>query len=87
MARELAKNLSLEKSAADEAREAAAALAARTLAPKQPGGLIVISAQSAGFKGGNKAEIRINDVPVKCSANTLDGYRGLHIVLINPNNG
>lgn len=49
--------------------------------------VIVVNAQSSGFEGANFAKICINDVPVEVKPNTSGNYRGLHIVIINPETG
>ena len=48
--------------------------------------MYVIQAESAGFKHGNKASIHINDLQVEFEKNN-GHYRGLHIAVINPENG
>ena len=48
---------------------------------------MVISVVSAGYSGGNKAVIKLNDVPIFVEANDSNHYRGLHIVVINPIHG
>ena len=47
----------------------------------------IISSSSSGFNGRNLALIRVNDVPVYLDKNENDNDRGLHIVVINANNG
>ena len=46
-----------------------------------------ISASSAGFSAGNFATITINEIPVYMQKNENGHYRGLHIAVINPENG
>lgn len=46
-----------------------------------------IKASSAGFNSGDFAKISINDIEVQVEANTDNHYRGLHMVIVNPNNG
>ena len=48
---------------------------------------MLIKAKSAGFDGGNLAEITINDKPIEIERNEHNHYRGLHIAIINPVNG
>ena len=60
----------------------------RQLADQSPANkLIVIEVVSAGFHAGSTAKITINDVQVKVERNLGGHYRGLHVVLINPQNG
>ena len=47
----------------------------------------VIEAESAGFDGGDIAEIRINGVKVDMEQNESHHFRGLHLVIIDPSNG
>ena len=59
-------------------------------APRSPENeehLVVIQASSAGFNGGNFARMTINEVPVDLEPNVNGHYRGLHVVIINPNSG
>ena len=49
--------------------------------------LILIQSKSAGFDGGNYAQITINDVPIQVERSETNKYRGLHIIIINPSNG
>lgn len=49
--------------------------------------ILVIKAQSAGYKGGDFALISINGNPVKVQENENGSFRGLHIAVINPSNG
>lgn len=42
---------------------------------------------SAGFNDGKKAMIKINDIPVKMEPNENQHLRGLHIVIVNPQDG
>ena len=49
--------------------------------------MILIQASSAGYKGGDFAKISINDIPVVVQKNCNNHYRGLHIVIINPQSG
>ena len=48
---------------------------------------VVISAQSAGFEGGNFAITAIDDGPVVVEKNSDGHYRGLHIVALHPETG
>ena len=48
---------------------------------------MLIQVKSAGFEGGNMAEISINNVPVEIKKNENNDYRGLHVVLINHDDG
>ena len=48
---------------------------------------MTIQASSAGFEGGNHAEITINGFPVQVSTTSKNNDRGLHIIIINPLNG
>ena len=50
-------------------------------------GLLVVKASSAGFAAGNFAKITLNTIYTKKEPNENDGYRGLHIVIINPKTG
>lgn len=47
----------------------------------------MIQCKSAGFDSGNYAKISMNDFSVEVERNYQNHYRGLHIVVINPNNG
>ena len=49
--------------------------------------MIVVHVNSAGFDGLDKAEIFVNDRPVKMGKNESGHYRGLHIVVLNPKTG
>ena len=49
--------------------------------------LITIQTQSAGFDAGNFATITRNNELLKVERNENKHYRGLHIVIINPENG
>ena len=42
---------------------------------------------SAGFYGGNKVKITMNDKEIYCDLNGSIDYRGLHIVIVNPSSG
>ena len=44
-------------------------------------------ALSAGFYGGNKVKITVNDKEIFCDVNGSVDYRGLHVVVINPSDG
>ena len=48
---------------------------------------ILIRVESAGFEAGNYANITVCGVKVVVQKNCNGHYRGLHIVVINPNNG
>ena len=48
---------------------------------------IIVQAQSAGYNGGNFAKIMINNTPVEVAKNESNHFRGLHIVVIEPNTG
>ena len=48
---------------------------------------MVIQVTSAGYNGGNFAKIMINDKQVKVEKNENNHYRGLHIVIVNPQTG
>ena len=48
--------------------------------------LMIVQVESAGFDGGNFAQIKINNVPVDVKPNNNNHYRGLHIVVINKSN-
>ena len=57
-----------------------------------PSAVLVIQAKSAGFNAGNKAEISINDEPVRISSTGGAGtgahdQRGLHLVIVSPEDG
>ena len=47
----------------------------------------IITAKSGGFHASNSASITINDVRVEVEKNENGTSRGLHIVVINPDNG
>ena len=47
----------------------------------------MVLAVSAGYAGGNLAEISINNVPVAVESNEHNHSRGLHIVIINAETG
>lgn len=49
--------------------------------------IYIIKATSAGFHAGKFSEISVNNLPVSVDLNHNSHYRGLHIVVINPNNG
>ena len=49
--------------------------------------MMVIYTQSAGFYAGDSATISINDVEVDMIENAQGNFRGLHLVLVNPENG
>ena len=48
-----------------------------------------MKASSAGYLGDNFARITINDVTVRCkqNGNEKHQFRGLHIAVVNPENG
>ena len=48
---------------------------------------MLIQAVSSGFDGRDYARITINDAQVPVKENHTGNYRGLHIVIINPENG
>ena len=48
---------------------------------------ILISVSSAGFKAGNFATISINNIPIIVNSNENGHFRGLHIIMINKQNG
>ena len=48
---------------------------------------IKIEIKSAGFETGNYASIKINGVKIFLLSNHNNHYRGLSIVIINPDNG
>ena len=50
-------------------------------------GTFVISAESGGYDNGDFAKIMINNVPVEMQKNENDNFRGLHMVVINNENG
>lgn len=52
-----------------------------------PQGIFVVQAKSAGYEGGNFAQITINDKPVVVQLNEYNNQRGLHVVVINPKDG
>lgn len=54
---------------------------------EEPPTHLVIQATSGGFDAGNFAKITINDVDVEMPNNEHDHQRGLHIVVINPDDG
>lgn len=47
--------------------------------------IVFIQATSAGYGAGNYAKISINDIPIEMDKNENDHFRGLHIVIIDPN--
>ena len=49
--------------------------------------VIVVQVQAAEAEGGGFAYVTIDDEPVVVDCNENNHYRGLHIVVINPNNG
>ena len=49
--------------------------------------ILVISITSAGYSGGNFAEIKINDEAVTMDKTETNHLRGLHIVVVNAANG
>lgn len=49
--------------------------------------LMIIEVRSAGFEGGNKASISVNGKIVQVEKNSNGHFRGLHIVVIDPDNG
>lgn len=48
-------------------------------------GIFVIKAVSAGYYSGNTAEITVNHQKIEIEPNENGHFRGLHIVVINPN--
>ena len=46
----------------------------------------IISVKSAGYEGGNSAQILVDNKPVELVKNHNNHQRGLHIVIINPKN-
>ena len=46
--------------------------------------MILIKAESPGFKSGNKAKISINDVPIVFEVNSNGSYRGMHVAILDP---
>ena len=50
-------------------------------------GVLVVQASSGGFEGGNFAKITLNNYPVNIEKNENGHFRGLHIVILNPENG
>ena len=48
---------------------------------------MVILVKSAGFEGGNYAHIYVDGQEVPMKSNINGHFRGLHIVLINPESG
>ena len=48
---------------------------------------LVVQVSSAGFAGGNLAEILVNDLAVKCKMNENGHQRGLHVVVIDAETG
>ena len=49
--------------------------------------LIHVKVESAGFNGGNLAQITVNDITTCLQKNENGHKRGLHIVVINPMTG
>ena len=49
--------------------------------------IFIVSARSAGYHDGNYATITINDTPANISVNEKKHQRGIHLVVINPENG
>ena len=49
--------------------------------------MIVINVQSTGGKNGLLPKIVLNDIPIQLESFMDNHNRGLHIVIINPNNG
>ena len=49
--------------------------------------LIVLQASSSCFKSINQAKITINDKKIDVDPNENGHTRGLHLAVINPNNG
>ena len=50
-------------------------------------GTFVISATSGGYDNGDLAKIMINNVPIEMQANENNHFRGLHLAVINNQNG
>ena len=50
--------------------------------------IFIVKAESGGFHAGNFADISINDIPVFVEKYNIDNeFRGLYIVIINPQTG
>ena len=49
--------------------------------------LFIVSAHSAGYNAGDFAQITINQKLITVERNENDHYRGLHVVLVNPQTG
>lgn len=49
--------------------------------------LLVVNASSAGYNGANEAKIMVNDELIQLEKNENGHFRGLHIVVINRQNG
>ena len=47
---------------------------------------ICIQVISAGYDAGNYAKISINNIPIIMQPNLNQHYRGLHVIVINPEN-
>lgn len=54
---------------------------------EDPGVNVTITVQSAGYYAGDFAKILVNDELVIMEPNENNHFRGLHIVIINPENG
>ena len=50
-------------------------------------GILVITATSAGYDAGNETKITINEEIVKLEPNSNGHFRGLHVIVVNPNDG
>ena len=57
------------------------------LSENKDGSVLVVKVTSAGFTGGNFAEILINNLYVRMEKNVNGHERGLHLVVLNPTNG
>ena len=49
--------------------------------------ILVVQVESSGFEGENLAKITLNGFQVVMNKNESNHYRGLHIVIINPDLG